>query len=98
MYDTKSILPQTASFSAKLPLHEERYNSSTENIPKFTNHLVSNTERVNETFTFKESNSQHDRMEYLEKTSKEISAHENDKHWNLVRRRELNGNKSIMYI
>ena len=34
----------------------------------------------------------------MEAMRKEIGANEIDKHWNLVKRRELNGKKTIMYI
>ena len=33
----------------------------------------------------------------MEAMRREIDAHENDKHWPLVRRRKLNGKKTIMY-
>ena len=34
----------------------------------------------------------------MEYTRKEICVNENDKHWTLEKRRELNGKKTIMYI
>ena len=37
-------------------------------------------------------------MEFVEATRKEIGAQENDKQWNLVIIRELNGKNTIMYI
>ena len=43
-------------FSANLLHHKESANISPENIPKFTNLIVSNTEEVNYTFTLKEDN------------------------------------------
>ena len=66
IYFTKFIIPETARFSAKLIHHEEKSNSPPENIPNFTNPLVSNIEEVNATFTFNESTSQPDRMDFVE--------------------------------
>ena len=37
-------------------------------------------------------------MGFVEATRKEICAHENDKHWNLVISRELNEKNTIMQI
>ena len=34
----------------------------------------------------------------MEVTRKEIGANENEKHWNIVTRRELNGKKTIIYM
>ena len=53
MSTTKSIIPETASFVAKLLHHEERAKSSPENLPNFTNPLFSRIEEVNGTLTFK---------------------------------------------
>ena len=47
----------------------------------------------NDTFTFKESTSQYERLEFVEATRKEISVYENDKHWTLVKRRDLMGRR-----
>ena len=98
MSATKSILTETASFAANLLHHEERSKSSPENLPNFTNPMASNVELVNDSFNFKKATSQPDRLEFVEARRKEICAHEIDKHWNLVIRRELNGEKTIMSI
>ena len=37
-------------------------------------------------------------MDFVEEMRKEIGPHKNDKHWTLVRRRDLNGKKTIIYI
>ena len=66
MYVAKSILPETASFAAKLIQYEERAKSSPDNLPNFTNPLASIMEAVNDTFTFKEATSQPDRMDFVE--------------------------------
>ena len=95
---TKSILPEKASFSAKLIHHEDINNYSPDNLPNFTNPLVSRIEAVNYTFTFKYATSQPDRLEFVEAMRKEIGAHEIDKNWTLVKIRELNGKKTIMSI
>ena len=55
MSATKYIIPETASFTDKFLHHKERAKSSQENIPKFTNPLISNIEEVNLTFTFREA-------------------------------------------
>ena len=86
---TNSILPETASFASKLILNEEKSKSSPDNLPNLTNHLVSNIEEVNYTFTFKESTSQPERLDFVEKMRKEIGAPENDNHWTMVRRRKV---------
>ena len=65
MSATNSILPETASFAANILHHEERAKSYTENLPNFTNPLVSNIKSGNYTFTFKEATSQPDRMEFV---------------------------------
>ena len=62
MYTTKSILPKTAGFAAKMLQHEVRANFSPENTPNFTNPLVSNIEQGNKNFTFKESTSKSNMM------------------------------------
>ena len=54
----KYILPETEIFVAKLIQHEERANSSPDNLPKFNNTLVYNIKEGNDTFTFKEATSQ----------------------------------------
>ena len=97
MSATKSIITETARFSAKLIHHEERAKSSPEDHPNFNNPLEPNIETGNDTFTFKEANSQPDRLDFVESTRKEIGAHEIYKHWNLVRRRGLNGKNTIIY-
>ena len=91
MYFTKYILPETEIFATKLLRHEETSKSSTYNIPNFTNPLVSHLSEGNDTFIFKESTSQPGVMDFVEAMRKEKGTHEIDKHWNLVRRRELNG-------
>ena len=50
---TKSILTGTDFFASKLLHREEMARSSPENLPNFTNPLVSNIEEVNDTFNFK---------------------------------------------
>ena len=66
MYATKFIIPETESFAYKLIHHEERSKSSLENLPKFTNPLASNIKSVNYTITFKDSTSQHDRLNFVD--------------------------------
>ena len=66
--------------------HKEKAKSSQDNLPNFTNPLVSNTEEGNLKFKFKESTSKPDRLDFVEDTRKEICAHENENNWNLVRR------------
>ena len=87
---TKSILPETAKFSANILYHEYISKSSPDNIPNFTNPLYSIIETGNYTFTFKETTSQPVRMGFVEAIRKEICANEIDKKYNLVIRRELN--------
>ena len=87
MYATKFIIPETVSFAYKLIHHEERSKSSLENLPKFTNPLISNIDAVNNTFDFKEAMIQPDKLNFLEPMRKDIGANEIDKHWELVRRR-----------
>ena len=70
MYSTKSILPKTVIFAAKLTHHEEISKSSPENITKFTNPLDSNIDSGNDNFTFKEDTNQPDRLEFLEAVKK----------------------------
>ena len=60
------ILFQHSNFPSKMILHEEKANSFTENLPNFTTPLVSNTEEGNGTFTFKETTSQPDRLEFVD--------------------------------
>ena len=67
---TKSILPETASFAAKLLQHEERAKYSPYNLPSFNNPIVSKTEEGNYTFTLKEATSQPDRLDLVEDTKK----------------------------
>ena len=66
MSTTKSILPETASFSAKMLHHKEIYKSSQYNLPNLTNPLDSDIEAGNDTLTFKESTSQPDRLDFVE--------------------------------
>ena len=87
---TNSILSETGSFAAKMLHHKEISKYLPDNLPKFTNPLAYNIEAGNENFTFKEYTSQPDMLEFLESMSKDISDHEDDRHWNLVRRRDLN--------
>ena len=68
------------------------------NLPNFTNPLVLKIEDVNDTFTFNEATGQPERLHFVEAMRKEIGSHENDKHYTLVIRRELNGNKTIMSV
>ena len=96
MSANNSILPVTEIFEAKIIHHEERANSSPDNLPNFINPLSSNKEAGNNNFTSKEATSQLDRIDFVEAMRKKISAHEIDKDWNLVRRRELNEKKTIM--
>ena len=78
--------------------HEEKSNYYPENLLNFTNHLVSKIEEVNGTLTFRKSKSKPYRLNFVEAKKKEIFPHENDKNWNLFRRRELNGKKTTMSI
>ena len=87
---TKSIIPETAIFAAKMTHHKERDNYSPENLTNFTNPLASNIESGNDTFIFKEARSKYDRLEFVEDIRKKIFTHKYEKHWALVRRRELN--------
>ena len=98
MSATKSIITETASLAARLLHHEERAKSSPENTPNFTNPLESIVEAGNDTSPLKEPTVQPDRLGFVNAMRKEIGAHEIDKHWNLVRIRELNGKKNIMSI
>ena len=98
MHDTNSTLPETESFAYKLLHHEERSKSSPYNFPNFTNPLASIIEAGNDNFTFNEATSQPDRLDFVEATRKEIGAHENYRHWTLVRRRELYGKKTTISI
>ena len=54
MSATKYILPETASFAAKLLNHKETDKSSPENLFDFTNPLASSTEAGYYTFSFKD--------------------------------------------
>ena len=78
--------------------HKKIDNSSTENLPNFTNPLYYNIEVENYTFSFKEATSQPYRLDFVETMRKEIGSNEIDKHWTLVIRRELNGENAIMSI
>ena len=98
MYATKSVLPETASFSPEMIHHEYREKSSTENLTNFAYPLASNIEARNVTSRFKESTSQPVRRLFVEATRRVICDHGIDKHWNLVRRRDLSGKKTIMSI
>ena len=98
MYFTKPMLLEIESFTVNIIHHEERAKYYLENFPNFTNPLVSNTEEVNYTFIFKEATSQPTCVDFMERTRKEIVTNENDKHWNLVRIRKINGKKTIVYI
>ena len=95
MSSTKSILPETTSFSANLIHHKERPEYSPENLPNFTNPLVSNIEEGNDISTFKEFTSEPGRLEFVEEIRNAIFVHEKYKHWNLLRRRDLKKNMSI---
>ena len=53
MSTTKSIFTETENFAAKLIHHNEKYNSSPDNLPNFTNPLDSNLDAGNDNFTFK---------------------------------------------
>ena len=70
MSATKFILPETASFEANLFHCEERANSCLENLPDFTSPLVSNIEKGNRNFTFKEVTSKTDNVEFVESMRK----------------------------
>ena len=70
MFATNSILQETEIFSAKLLQHQEIAKSSPDNLPNFTNTLLSNIEEVYDTFNFKEATSKTDRMDFLEATRK----------------------------
>ena len=59
--------------------------------PTSPNFLTSSIEVGTDTFTFKEAASQPDRLYFVKETIKKIGAHEIEKHWTLVGRRELNG-------
>ena len=50
---TNSILPEIASFEANMLHHEERANSSPENLPNSTNPMDYNIKAGNDTFIFK---------------------------------------------
>ena len=93
---TTYILPEKESCVDKMLHHEERSKYSLDNLSNFTNPLDSKIQSGKDTFAFKGSTSQTDRLEFLESTRKEIGAPEDDKHWTIVRRIELNGNMTIM--
>ena len=98
MTATKYIISETSSFAAKLIHHEERAKSSPDNLPNFNNPLVYKIEGVNDNFNFKEAIIQPDRMDLVEAIRKEIEYHEADNHWDLVRRRDIYGKKTIISI
>ena len=98
MSATKYILTETAIFSPKLIHHEERAKSYPENLPNLTNPLASNIEAGNDKFIFKEANNKPEGLDFVGATRKKIGAHEIDKYWNLVRRRELNRKNTIITI
>ena len=74
-------------FSAKVLHHEERAKYYLVSILNFTNHPTPNIESVNNTLTFKGSTSQPDRLDFVGDMINDISAHEDDHHWTLVRSR-----------
>ena len=96
MSANKSIILETESFAAKLIHHEELAKSSPENITNFANPLNSNIEAGIETFTFKETTSQPESLDFVEALIEGIGSHEDEKHWNLVRIRYINWNNTIM--
>ena len=53
MSSSNLILPKTERFAANLLHHEEKSLYLPENLPNFTNHLVSNMEYGKETLTLK---------------------------------------------
>ena len=65
MSSTKSILPKTVSFVARLLHYEERAKSYAENLPNFTHPLVSNIEAVNDTLTVNKASSQPYRIKFV---------------------------------
>ena len=75
MSDTKSIIPEIASFVAKLIHHEEWSKSYLDNLSNFTNPLVSKIEEENDTFYFKEVTSQPDRLDFVGGIRKEMGAY-----------------------
>ena len=85
MSATKSILLETASFAAELLCREEKSKYYPENLPNFTNPVVSNIEKGNGTLTFKESISQYDRLEFVENMRNKIGAHKNNRNWYMRR-------------
>ena len=66
MSSTKSILPETAKFSAKILHHENICRSSPYNIPNFTNTLAYMIETGYDTFNFKEATMQPSSMDLVE--------------------------------
>ena len=80
MSATKFIIPETESFASKLFHHEEIFKSYQDNLPNFTSPLVSNIKEVNDTFNFKVSTSQPERLEFVEAMRKEIFSHEKYNH------------------
>ena len=65
MSTNNSIILETAIFPVKLLHHEEKYESSPENLPNFTNPLFSDMKKVNYTFTFKGAVSQPYRLDLV---------------------------------
>ena len=98
MSATKSIFLETDILAAMMVHDEERDKYSPENISNLTNPLDCNIEAKHDTFVFKEAIRKLDRLEFVEDTRKEIDAHKYEKHWTLVRRRELSGKKTIIYL
>ena len=53
-------------------------------------------EEVNYAFALKEATGQPGRLDFVVSKRKEIGDHDNDKHWNLVRRIKINKKKNII--
>ena len=89
MSSTKSIIPDTASFETKMIHHEEKrqvffIQNSQMNWPPELQHV-----KKNHDFNSKETTTQPDRLYVVEAMIKYIRANEGNKHWNLVKIREL---------
>ena len=62
---TKYIILEISSFSDKMIHDEERYKYSPDNLTNPTDPIISNIDPGNDTFTFKESTSNTDRLDLV---------------------------------
>ena len=95
---TWMTVKKNSKFLANLIHHEEISKSSPENLTNFTNPLIYNTGPGNDTFTFKEANSQPNMLDFVEFKIKGTSYHVDDNHWKMVSIIELKGGHTIISI